>query len=79
MDYEEIEEEYAPKPVSNFSKYHKPDTVLRKGRLNRGEKRFVSNSSMAPRKDHTSKAGTLRAHRIGLKEKHNSTFRDRRS
>lgn len=49
--------------VSNFSKYGKPDTVCRPGRLNRGELRYRGNSSMAPRKDHKGKGLTLRDHR----------------
>lgn len=73
----EDEDSYLPKSISNYSKYNRPDTVLRPGRLNRGEKKFRGNSSMAPRKDHTSKAGTLRAHRIGLKKKHDSTLNQR--
>lgn len=70
MDYEEIEKSYYPVPISNFSKYHKPDVVLRRGRLNRGEKRFVGNSSMSPRKYHTGKGITLRGKRLGLKRKY---------
>lgn len=79
-DSEAVDEEDSylqKKPVGNYSKYHRPDTVLRPGRLNRGEKKFVGNSSMAPRKDHTSKAGTVRAHRVGLKKKHDSTLNQR--
>lgn len=70
----DYELDYSPRRIANFSKYHRPDTVLRPGRLYRGEKKFVGNSSMTQRKDHTSKALTLRGHRLGLKKKHNSTL-----
>ena len=58
-----IEYEFQVKPVSNWCKYHKPDTVGRPGRLVRGELKYRGNSSMAPRKDHKGKGKTLRDHR----------------
>jgi hypothetical protein len=59
------EDDFTPKPVCNYSKHYKPDTVLRAGRSDRAEKKYVGNSSMAPRKDHKGKGKTLRGHRPG--------------
>ena len=56
LPYEEPEK----LPVSNNCKHHKPDVVGRPGRLNRAEKKYTGNSSMAPRKDHKGKGKTLR-------------------
>lgn len=60
IDYEEP----VKKPISNFSKYCKPDDIGRPGRLIRGEFKFLGNSSVAPRKTHR-KGKSLRSHRTG--------------
>jgi len=57
---DELDKKYEPRPVSNFCKYHRKDTVCRKGRLYRGEFHYIGNSSVAPRKDHKGKGPTLR-------------------
>lgn len=64
MEYD-LEEKYIPKGVGNYSKYHRKDDVLRPGRLDRGETKYIGNSSMPPRKDHPGKGKTLRTHRKG--------------
>lgn len=60
---EEMDEKTQPKPTSNFSKYHKPDDVLRPGRLDRGETKYIGNSSMAPRKTPKYRKKSLRDHK----------------
>lgn len=54
---------FVPKPVSNFCKYHKKDTVGRPGRLVRGECKYRGTSSMAPRKTVKRKVAALSKHR----------------
>lgn len=57
MNESEVDKYDQAEPISNLSKYHKPDTVGRKGRLYRGEKKYRNHRT------HTGKGVTLRSHR----------------